>query len=204
MNCTGSSPETRGRYLAGVALADLSMTRPGTVRPHPGLCVLFDLFSNLVCELRSPVTESNRRPSPYHAGRFRPTASHWVGLPQARGVPVSERVALRLRSPEAVVTWFVTGSRPHRPPRPGAHAGRPRAPGGRAAGQRAAASPDPGHLFSFMIWFIAIGAVIVSGAVAGATWDQRKGRSRDTTAWSSVYRQRRISRPGPQGGYSTL
>jgi hypothetical protein len=33
MNCTGSSPETRGRYLAGVALADLSMTRPGTVRP---------------------------------------------------------------------------------------------------------------------------------------------------------------------------
>jgi hypothetical protein len=53
-----------------------------------------------------------------------------------------------------------------------------------------------------MIWFIAIGAVIVRGAVAGATWDQRKGRSRDTTAWSSGYRHRRTSRPGPQGGYS--
>ncbi len=30
---------------------------------------------------------------------------------------------------------------------------------------------------SFMIWFIAIGAVIVRGAVADATWDQSKGRS---------------------------
>ena len=36
--------------------------------------------------------------------------------------------------------------------------------------------------FSFMIWFVAIGSVIVLGAVAGATWDQRKDRSRDTTA----------------------
>jgi hypothetical protein len=115
------------------------------------------------------------RSCPCHAGRFRPTASHWVGLRQARGMPGSERVALRLRLPEAVVTWFVTGSRPRRPPWPSAHAGRPRAPVGRAAaGQRAAASPDPGHLFSFMIWFIAIGAVIVRGAVAGATCDQRK------------------------------
>ena len=37
-------------------------------------------------------------------------------------------------------------------------------------------------VFSFVIWFVAIGAVIVLGAVAGATWDQRKDRSRDTTA----------------------
>jgi len=28
-----------------------------------------------------------------------------------------------------------------------------------------------------MIWFIAIGAVIVREAVADATWDQSKGRS---------------------------
>ena len=34
-----------------------------------------------------------------------------------------------------------------------------------------------GVVFSLMIWFIAIGAVIVLGAVAGATWDQRSGRS---------------------------
>ena len=39
-----------------------------------------------------------------------------------------------------------------------------------------------GVVFSFVIWFVAIGAVIVLGAVAGATWGQRKDRSRDTTA----------------------
>jgi len=54
------------------------------------------------------VTESNRRPSPYRAWRIRPTASYWVGLPQATGIPVSERVALRLRLPEAVVTWVLS------------------------------------------------------------------------------------------------
>ena len=36
-----------------------------------------------------------------------------------------------------------------------------------------------GVVFSLMIWFIAIGAVIVLGAAAGATWDQYKGRSAD-------------------------
>jgi len=35
-----------------------------------------------------------------------------------------------------------------------------------------------GVVFSLMIWFVAIGAVIVLGAVAGATWNQRKGRLR--------------------------
>ena len=58
----------------------------------------------------SPVTESNRRPSPYHACRFRPMASHQVGLPQVRPIPASERVVLRLALPGAVVTWFVTGA----------------------------------------------------------------------------------------------
>jgi hypothetical protein len=28
-----------------------------------------------------------------------------------------------------------------------------------------------------MVWFIAVGAVVVLGAVAGATWNQRNGRS---------------------------
>ena len=37
----------------------------------------------------SPVTESNRRPSPYHACRFRPSVSHWVGLPQVRAMLLS-------------------------------------------------------------------------------------------------------------------
>ena len=32
-----------------------------------------------------------------------------------------------------------------------------------------------GVVFTLLTWFIAIGAVIVLGAVAGATWDQRKG-----------------------------
>ena len=35
-----------------------------------------------------------------------------------------------------------------------------------------------GVVFSLMIWFVAIGAVIVLGAVTGATWNQHKGRSR--------------------------
>ena len=36
--------------------------------------------------------------------------SRWVGLLQARWIPVSECIALRLPLPGAVVTWFVTGS----------------------------------------------------------------------------------------------
>lgn len=39
-----------------------------------------------------------------------------------------------------------------------------------------------GVVFSLMIWFIAIGAVVVLGAVTGATWDQRKGGAQDTKA----------------------
>ena len=34
-----------------------------------------------------------------------------------------------------------------------------------------------GVVFSFLTWFIAIGAVIVLGAAAGATWTQRKDRT---------------------------
>ena len=118
------------RDLAGVALADLPMTPSETVGPHPGLYKLFDIFSNLVCELRSPVTESNRRPSPYHACRFRLMPSGWVGLPQVGAMVVSEAVGLCLALPGAVVTWFVTGF-----PMPFA---------GRSLGQRLAG--HPGHL----------------------------------------------------------
>lgn len=39
-----------------------------------------------------------------------------------------------------------------------------------------------GVVFSLMIWFVAIGAVVVLGAAAGATWDQRTARSRGTGA----------------------
>src|SRR4029077_5420027 len=56
-----------------------------------------------------PVTESNRRPSPYHACRIRLMTSYRVGLPQARRIAVSGCVALRPRLPGAVVTWYVTG-----------------------------------------------------------------------------------------------
>ena len=34
-----------------------------------------------------------------------------------------------------------------------------------------------GVVFTLLTWFIAIGAVIVLGAMGGATWDQRKDRS---------------------------
>ena len=42
-----------------------------------------------------------------------------------------------------------------------------------------------GVVFTLLTWFIAIGAVIVLGTVAGTTWDQRKGRSGGTPAGSS-------------------
>lgn len=36
-------------------------------------------------------------------------------------------------------------------------------------------------VFSLMIWFIAIGAVVVLAAVVGETWNQRKGYHRQIT-----------------------
>jgi membrane protein len=42
-----------------------------------------------------------------------------------------------------------------------------------------------GVVFSLLTWFIAIGAVIVLGAVGGAIWDQRKRPSVGTRAGSS-------------------
>jgi membrane protein len=42
-----------------------------------------------------------------------------------------------------------------------------------------------GVLFTLLTWFIAIGAVIVLGAVGGTTWDQRKSRSGRTKTGSS-------------------
>ena len=42
-----------------------------------------------------------------------------------------------------------------------------------------------GVVFTLLTWFIAIGAVIVLGAVGGATWDQRKSRSGRTKTGSS-------------------
>src|SRR5271166_2529836 len=59
----------------------------------------------------SYTTESNRRPSPYHACRFRPAASPLgrVTARQADGL-----VWLRLPRPGGVVTWFVTGPRTDR------------------------------------------------------------------------------------------
>jgi membrane protein len=39
-----------------------------------------------------------------------------------------------------------------------------------------------GVVFSLLTWFIAIGAIIILGAAAGATWEQRKGRLADPQA----------------------
>jgi membrane protein len=57
-----------------------------------------------------------------------------------------------------------------------------------------------GVVFTLLTWFIAIGAVIVLGAVAGATWDQRKGRRRGSKA-GSPDRGHDGSRP-PAASYS--
>ncbi len=55
MGCARSSRKPGDRDLAGVALADLPMTRPETVRPHPGLYRISDFFLNIVCELGAPL-----------------------------------------------------------------------------------------------------------------------------------------------------
>ena len=96
--------------LAGLALAGCQGLLGAAVSPHLASESCPDFFESSRSSW-SPVTESNRRPSPYHACRFRLMASGWVGLPQVRGIAVSEYVALRLPLPGAVVTWFVTGSR---------------------------------------------------------------------------------------------
>jgi len=51
-------------------------------------------------------------------------------------------------------------------------------------------------------WFIAIGAVIVLGAVAGATWDQRKGRSGSARTGHPGGDMMDPSRPSPPAGNS--
>ena len=77
---------------------------PTAVRPHRHAHYSREFLSNNVVWLESPVTESNRRPSPYHACRFRLMPSRWVGLPQVRAVPRFVYVALRRPLPEGVVT----------------------------------------------------------------------------------------------------
>jgi hypothetical protein len=72
-------PRTCRQDLAGPALADLRLTRTETIRPHPGLCRLSGFFSDIAFELLSPVTESNRRPSPYHGHPTLPFASNVLG-----------------------------------------------------------------------------------------------------------------------------
>jgi hypothetical protein len=54
--------------------------------------------------------ESNRRPSPYHAGRLCLAVPHQVALLLVRGIVVSGCVALQRWLPEAVATGFVTDS----------------------------------------------------------------------------------------------
>jgi hypothetical protein len=79
------------------------------ISPHRASEPCPDFFESW-CSSWSPVTESNRRPSPYHAYRFRPMSSGGVGLPQVGGIVVSGCVVLRPALPGGVVTWFVTVS----------------------------------------------------------------------------------------------
>lgn len=76
-----------GRSGAGLAVRILRAAVCPHRHPWP-----IRIFSNQVTYL-SPVTESKRRASPYHASRFRLTLSHQVGLPQVRRIPVSGCVA---------------------------------------------------------------------------------------------------------------
>jgi hypothetical protein len=111
-----SLPQARGAPAAKMHCAEPDVS----CRPQDGVVTLVShLTPNLWVEIEnekdrlswSPVTESNRRPSPHHACRFRPMGSRWVGLPQVRAIPVSVYIAPRRLTPEAVVTWFGTGHR---------------------------------------------------------------------------------------------
>ena len=59
--------------LAGLALAGCQCLLPAAVSPHRPSGACPDFFESYGSSW-SPVTESNRRPSPYHAYRFRPSA----------------------------------------------------------------------------------------------------------------------------------
>ena len=63
--------------LAGLALAGCQCLLPAAVSPHRPSGACPDFFESYGSSW-SPVTESNRRPSPYHACRIRPTPSHQV------------------------------------------------------------------------------------------------------------------------------
>ena len=113
--------KTRAAFEAvGALLPDWWLVHPAgpgevaalAAAPSPQTVVWLDELQRYL-DGRSPVTESNRRPSPYHAYRFRMKASRWIGLLQVGGTAVSEYVALCRPSPGAVVTCFVTDFRTH-------------------------------------------------------------------------------------------
>jgi hypothetical protein len=105
--CPGH-PRSCRHGLAGLALAGCQCLLRAAVSPHRPLRAHSNLFESCRSSW-SPVTESNHRPSPYHAFQFGLRASDWVGLPQVGGISVSRYIALSRPLPGAVVTWFVTG-----------------------------------------------------------------------------------------------
>jgi hypothetical protein len=106
-------PGPCGSGITGGAFVGLSLPMMAAISPHRPSEPRPDFFES--CHFTwSPVTESNRRPSPYHACRFRLMASGWVGLPQVGRLSVSGRVGPSLLLPEGVVTWFVTWNKSFR------------------------------------------------------------------------------------------
>ena len=104
------APPELSPWPSGVARWAVSSPLRAAVSPHRPSEPCPDFFESYRSSC-SPVTESNRRPSPYHACQFRPMPSHRVWLPQFRGISVSGYVALCRPLPGAVVTYFVTDSR---------------------------------------------------------------------------------------------
>jgi hypothetical protein len=92
--------------LAPDALAS-ALTYCDMTTSHDGESVPVERRLAEICDRYGPghpVTESNHRPSPYHACRFRLTASRWVWLPQIRAALASEDVSPGLALSGAVVT----------------------------------------------------------------------------------------------------
>jgi hypothetical protein len=102
-----SVPEPGGHHLTEAGPTDPPMPPAGTASPHYRI-MSYSSFFRIICLTLSPVTESNRRPSPYHAHLFCRMVSRWVELPQFEAMGGSGCVVLCLLSAGGVVTWFVT------------------------------------------------------------------------------------------------
>ena len=99
---SAKNPDLPDTYYLGRLAAPATIN---TVPEQTLLAFASILLDSWVCSIRTPArlraTDNSLRPARWYR----------VGLPRAKAIAVSERVALRQRWPWLVVTWLVTGFR---------------------------------------------------------------------------------------------